>query len=216
MIRVSRSLSRLAAVLLGSVCVAGVTSQAAAQAPEPAPVPIRWEFDLRIEQGLGIEMVETNNGGQLPYFFLTYRVTNFGDADRLLAPLWELVTDEGKVLRAGRDVPPEVTETLLERLGNPLLQDQFAMVSQQLRGIENTRFGLLVWPVEDLDTDSVTVFASGFSGESTPYFTSDPQTGEPVRHLLRKSRMLRYQTPGRLRDTGGKAFPLVEDRWIMR
>jgi len=196
--------------------VAAFGPMAAAQAPQPSPVPVRWEFDLEIEHHLGIEVVESPGEGARPYFYLTYRVTNFTDQDRLLAPLWELVTEEGDVLRSGRGVPSAVTETLMERMGNPLLIDQFSMVSTQLRGIENTRFGLVVWPANDLDTDTVTVFATGFSGENTAYFTTDPETGERVRHLLRKTRMLRYSTPGLLRDTGGDAFEVIEDRWTMR
>ena len=198
------------------VLLAAFASGAAAQAPQPSPVPVRWEFDLQIEQHLGIELVETPDLGRRPYFYMTYRVTNFTESDRLLAPLWELVTEEGDVMRSGRGVPASVTDTLMERMNNPLLQDQFSMVSTQLRGIENTRFGLVVWPADDLDTDTVTVFATGFSGENTAYFTSDPETGERVRHLLRKTRMLRYSTPGLLSGTRGRSFELIEDRWTMR
>lgn len=214
MATMTRSLLRPALMLL--FVLACFTAPARAQAPQPSPVPVRWEFDLEIEHHLGIEVVETLGEGRRPYFYLTYRVTNFTESDRLLAPLWELVTEEGDVLRSGRGVPISVTETLMRRLGNPLLRDQFSMVSTQLQGIENTRFGLVVWPANDLDTDTVTVFATGFSGENTAYFTTDPSTGERVRHLLRKTRMLRYSTPGLLSDTGGDAFEVLEAGWTMR
>lgn len=202
---------------LALACIAGLWAPAAqAAAPEPAPIPNRWQFDLRVVDHLRIAVADHPEDGPTPYFFLVYRAANFTNADRLLAPSWDLKTDSGEVLRAGRGVPPEVTAELIGRVGRPLVKDQLSLVGPLKQGAENAEFGIVVWPVTELDIDEVSVFGSGFSGESTTYETTDPETGETVEHVLRKSRMLRYQTPGELGEMGAATFPLAEDRWVMR
>lgn len=187
----------------------------AVSAPEPEPVPVRWEFDFR-EGPLRMAVVDVPGVGPRKYFYLTYRVVNFSGEDRMLAPSFDLVSSEGEVLRSGRNVPTVVTQEIMRRIGNPLLRDQLSVVSTLNQGIEHARFGLVIWPASDLDIDEVSVFASGFSGENAPYTTVDPETGEVVRHLLRKTRMLRYALPGDLVDRGSEPFDLVEARWVMR
>jgi len=184
-------------------------------APQPNPVPTRWEFEF--EPGpLRLTVVETEEGPQ-PFLYLTYRVANYTDRDRIFAPSFEMMTDEGTLRRSGRDVPRSVTRAIIDRLENPLLEDQLSIVDTLRRGRENAKFGVVVWPVEDFQIDEATVFAAGFSGESTSYFTTDPETGQRTRHLLRKTRVLRYDLPGQIepqrRDT---PFDVIERAWEMR
>ena len=64
-----------AALGLGVMGLSVAGTPASAAAPEPRPVPTRWEFTF--EPGpLRLAWVETENG-PAPYFYLTYRVTNF-------------------------------------------------------------------------------------------------------------------------------------------
>ena len=200
---------------LAAALVLATVPFVALAAPEPEPVPIRWEFDFR-EGPLRLATVNVPGVGPRKYFYFTYRVTNFSGQDRMLAPSFEMVTSEGELLRAGRGVPSAVTQELLDRLDNPLLFDQLRIVSTLNQGLEHSRFGLVIWPATDLDVDEVTLFATGFSGENTPYFTEDPETGERVRHLLRKTKMMRYALPGELRGRGALPFDVVESRWVMR
>lgn len=202
------------AALLAGLTLAVLPANTAA-APEPEPVPVRWEFDFR-EGPLRLASVDIPGVGPRKYFYFTYRVTNFSGQDRMLAPSFDLVTSEGEVLRGGRGVPGYATQTIMSRLNDPLLKDQLQIVSTLNQGLEHSRFGLVVWPATDLDIDEVTLFAAGFSGENTPYFTVDPETGERVRHLLRKTRMIRYALPGELSGRGSIPFDAVESRWVMR
>ncbi|MEM7754649.1 MAG: hypothetical protein AAF297_03325 [Planctomycetota bacterium] len=208
-------LSPFAFAALAAVALFVTLEPAARAAPEPEPVPVRWEFDFR-EGPLRLATVEVPGVGPRKYFYFTYRVANFSGQDRMLAPSFDLVTDEGEVLRGGRGVPGFVTQELLARLQNPLLLDQLRIVSTLNQGLEHSRFGLVIWPATDLDIDEVTLFATGFSGENTPYFTTDPETGERIRHLLRKTRMIRYGLPGRLENRGALPFEVDEARWVMR
>ncbi len=196
----------LALVLLPSV---------ASAVPEPKPVPVRWEFDFRPEP-LRFVRLDVESEGPVWFAFLTYRVANHSGEDRILAPLFELATDEGVVVRSGRGVPVEVTREIMAMLDDPLLRDQLNIVSTLLQGVENTRRGVVVWRLPEGAADELIVFASGFSGESEAFYTEDPETGERVRHVLRKTRMLRYAVPGQLTAYSPPTPELIEARWVLR
>lgn len=101
-------------------------------------------------------------------------------------------------------------------IDDPLLKDQLNIVSTLLQGIENTRRGLAVFRLPDITADEIKVFAAGFSGESEPFYITDPESGERVRKLLRKTRMLRYATPGVLTAQNSPTPDLIEARWVLR
>lgn len=184
-------------------------------APEPDPVPTRWELDF--EPGpLRVTQVREASGVVRHYFYLTYRVTNYAGQDLIFAPSLDLVTEEGSIRRAGREVPPEVTRAVLESLRNPLLEDQISVLGQILQGVENAKDGLAVWPADNLQTDSISLFISGLSGENKPFVVRDTETGRNKRVMLRKTLMLGYETPGTLEGRGSTPLELAETLWVMR
>lgn len=184
-------------------------------APEPDPVPTRWELDFK-PGPLRVMHIDSGGGIVRPYFFMTYRVTNFSGQDLIFAPAFDLVTAEGAVRRGGREVPPQVTQYLMNELRNPLLEDQVSILGQILQGVENAKDGLVVWPADDLETDAVQVFAAGLSGEYKPFIVRDPETKRNKRVMLRKTLMLTYATPGSLRERGSEPLELAEQVWVMR
>lgn len=196
---------------------AAVMSGAAASGhipPQPDPVPRRWQLDVQVGD-LRLISLETD-GRAGAYFVLTYTVTNNSGQDLLFAPAFELVDDEGNVLRSGRNVPPAVTERLLELFDNPFLQDQISILGPLLQGRENAREGLVVWSAADLDVDELVVYAMGFSGESKPYTIYDAG-GRPVEtFVLRKTLMLRHRVDGELDPASTRAIPRTATEWIMR
>lgn len=183
--------------------------------PKPDPVPLKWEFDFRPE-ALRLARLDVRDEGAVWFCFLTYQVANHSGQDRMLAPLFELATDKGHVVRSGRGVPPEVTNEVMSMLDDPLLQDQLGIVSTLLQGRENTRRGVVIWRLPSLASDELTIYAAGMSGESEAFFAQDPETGETVRHVLRKTRMLRYATPGLITERSRPTPELIEARWILR
>ncbi len=205
---------------LRALAIAGVALGAAlvapGAAPEPAPIPTSWEFEFDAGP-LRLARVEVPGVGVRPYFYLTFTVTNYWSADLLYAPDFYLKTDQGEILRSGEDIPPAVTAEMLERLGNPLISDQISILGNVLEGPENARSGVVIWPATDLDVDEIMVFAANLSGESTIFWTKDRETGQRQRHVLRKTLMLRYETPGDMTNRGGDPLELVEKpRWVMR
>lgn len=197
----------LAALLAGAVLTA--------MAPEPDPAPKRWELDVQMGP-LRVATLEAPGRGERVYFYQTFRVTNNTGREIFFAPAFDLATDRGDVVRAGREVPGSVVRTLLDRLENPLLQDQYSVIGPLLQGEENAREGLVVWLAPDIASDEISVFGIGFSGESESYFVPHPETGEMAEVVLRKTLRTTYCLPGELHQRG--AQPLIEcgRRWIMR
>jgi hypothetical protein len=188
---------------------------AAKAAPEPAPVPLRWQLDIETSP-LRMAIVDTPGGVPRSYFYMTYLVTNNSPRDILFAPSFELATDEGDLLRSGRDVPFAVTAAIMDRLANPLLEDQISIVGTLLRGEENAKEGAVIWPIPCHHCNEVIVYAAGFSGETATVEVQNPETGEAERLLLRKTLMLRYRIPGELDPAFGAPLRPYEARWIMR
>lgn len=184
-------------------------------APEPDPVPRRWQLSLDIGP-MRLITIETPGGEPRAYLYLTYTVTNASGSDILLAPMFEMVGGDGRVRRSGRDVPAEVTRAILERLDNPFLQDQISIIGLILQGAENAREGLVIWPADDLKPGELTVYAAGFSGEMRTIEVPDPATGKPTTITLRKTMMVRYDVPGEIDRRGDRPLDVLEERWILR
>lgn len=210
--RRSRSFSTLLALLAAVLVVPSFARTASAQ-PEPDPIPTKWEF--RFEPGpLRMAMVDVDGVGVQRYFYFTYRITNYWDNDLLFAPDVELRTSDATVSRSGREVPRQVTQDILGRLDNPLMEDPLGIVGQVLQGPENARDGVVIWPAQDLDVDEVSIFFGGLSGETRVYETG---SGDDARRFtLRKTMMLRYETPGNFGEKNNQVLPVTETRWIMR
>lgn len=149
----------------GLLATAIPASPAAAAAPEPNPVPRRWQLDVAVGP-LRLATVETPEHGRRDYLYTFYKVVNNSGEDLLFAPMFELATDEGHLIRSGRGVPAAVTQELLRRLENPFLQDQISIIGVLLQGEENAKEGLVIWPAEGLKVDELSIYAAGFSGET--------------------------------------------------
>ena len=208
---------RLAAAALVGAMGFGIVSSSSTQAfaaPEPSPVATQWEFTF--ENGpLRLAWVEDEKGVNRPYFYFTYRVTNHWGGVKLFAPNVDLMADNSNVIQSGQGVSSMVTEEIMARLENPLLESSMTIVSNILQGVEHARDGILIWPAKDLEADEVTVFFTGLSGESETYVVGR-DSDDPHRYNLRKTLMLRYSTPGEIAEQGDKPFELAEKRWIMR
>lgn len=213
-----RRLAAAAAAALFTICGGAFVAQTMAPvlaAPEPDPVPRRWQLDL-VPGHLRTTTLDVPGVGPRAYFYMTYKVTNNTTEDLLFAPNFEMSNAEGELLRSGRDVPAEVTRRIMESLGNPLLQDQIGILGVLLQGDANAKEGLVVWPATDMDTNEVTVYAAGFSGETRPIDIKDAETGNWKRVMLRKTLMIRYRIPGELRGQGSRPLDAMERRWILR
>lgn len=185
-------------------------------APEPDPVPKRWQ--LEVTPGpLRVAVVDTADG-QGAYLYFTYSAVNNTGQDLEFVPSFEMATASGEVSLSGVGVPPSVTDAIMDRLDHPFLQDQVDILGPIQQGPENAKHGVVIWPLNDFRTDEIRVFGAGFSGETDSIELKDPRTGEVKRLVFRKTLMLRYATPGEIRVSaaGDRPLDVVEQRWIMR
>ena len=207
--------SRLAAAAACVLTALSATALGWTRPPEPDPLPKRWQLDLDVGP-LRVATVNTEDAGPKMFYYLTYRVTNNSGEDQAFAPVFELGTDEGELLRAGKDVPRAVKLEMLDRLDNPLLEGQIAILGTLLQGKENAKDGLVIWPVGDTEIDEISIYAAGFSGETTKVEFKDPESGETKEVTLRKTMMVRYDVPGSLDKRGSEPIKPKAERWIMR
>lgn len=208
--------------VLGLVVAAGVAvglgggfvTRSHAAVPEPEPVARRWELDFKAGN-FRLAKVEVD-GQSNAYLYLTYRVANNSKEDVLFAPVFELATGEGALLRSGLDVPAAATKAIGEKLDNPLLKDQISILGTLQQGDANAREGLVVWTLPKADLDRVTIYVAGLSAETQVVEVVEPTTKEIRRVSLRKTRSLTYRMPGNVLEQGNEPFEKGEDRWIMR
>lgn len=205
--RVVWMLSALAAGML-----AALAADRAVAYPEPAIVSLDWALDFRLGQPGVISVKSPEKDDPQLFWYVTYTVTNLTSEDQLFIPDVHLLTDAGHLLQAGRNVPPAVFNEIKKHLDNPLLIHPVQIVGRILQGLDNARDGVFIWPVPDADVNEISIFIGGLSGETIEI--QDPVTSE--KHLLRKTLMLRYDTPGGAAQTARKPFVNRGQKWIMR
>ena len=198
---VSLALAALMVVVL-SVCAL------AAGYPKPAAVPFRWELtfepgDLRLYRD-----PETSRY----FWWFTYSVTNRTNNVQLWVPSLVLYTDTGEIIQAGKEVPTNVTEDLLDMMNNQFLEDQNTIIGDILQGKEHTKEGLVIWRANSLAVNEISLFIAGTSGETAR--VKNPIDGSEV--ILRKTMQRDYLIPGDATARGSEPAQLVTEEWVMR
>lgn len=213
----------VAARLVGVLALVGLASGLAGMAPEPDPIPRRWELELEAGSLRAITLVTDNRGTMDSsddlygdFLYLTYRVTNYTGRDLFFAPTFTLTNDSGEILRSGQGVSADTTSRLLAELDQAFLQSEFEVLGVLHQGPENARDVVVIWPLNDRTIDEATVYAAGFSGEAKGFRVLDPATGEFRIETLRKTYMIRYTIPGEINPREPFPFDEVERRWVMR
>jgi len=190
---------------------AGFLATSAASA-SPAPVAqsmsSRWTLDLTP----GDLRVWIDPATQKSYWYFTYKVVNRTGQDRMFAPRLELLTDDGKILRSGRDVPISVLRDVEKVLGNSLIEDQNEIIGDLLVGPENAREGVVIWAAPNIAIKEMTLFITGLSGETAT--VPHPKTGAPV--TLAKTLSRQYRTDGTAILQPSQPMEHVREEWVWR
>jgi hypothetical protein len=184
--------SRIVRTALVALAGLGLAGALAGMAPEPDPIPRRWELELEAGPLRAISLVTDDRGTPDAsddvfgnFLYLTYRVTNYTGRDLFFAPTFTLTNDSGEILRSGQGVSGDVTNRLLAALDQAFLESEFEALGVLHQGPENARDVLVIWPLNDLTIDEATVYAAGFSGEAKGFRVMDPATGEHRTETLR-------------------------------
>ncbi|MEM9882813.1 MAG: hypothetical protein AAF800_07845 [Planctomycetota bacterium] len=206
---------------------------------EPSIVNPSWAFELDVRTPQAIA-VPDDRGAMRWYWYAPYTVTNNTGRDRLFIPQVVVLDNLGRIVTAGRQIPPNVFPAIAERLGNDLLERPDDVIGRLLQGEDFARDSVAIWPASSRDVDEFTLFFAGADGETQPLI--DPITGEPITQaatdpitgaavldeagnpvqqtvMVRRNRAFTYATPGTLgRGANLREQPvtLLEEFVVMR
>jgi len=198
-------------------------------APKPADIPVSWELELYRPGALQTIQVRVYPNEPLKtYWYLRYSVTNQTGQDRIFTPEFDLVTETGQMLHAGK-APAAVFEAIKKLHNDPLMLDMTGMTGKLLQGEDNAKVGVAIWPDFDPQAGAVDLFVGGLSGETveltlpTPVEVTetDVKTGEQKtvakdKVVLSKTLHLRYSIPGEASSRLRAPVRLEKKEWVMR
>ena len=110
-----RKMILCASLGLAPVIASVVHPPMAAAFPKPSIYPISWQ--IKFEHSKPKRIVVTTPGTNVPlaYWYMTYSVTNDTDQEQSFLPVFEMITNDGKVLRSDKDIPTEVFSAIKKR-----------------------------------------------------------------------------------------------------
>jgi hypothetical protein len=186
--------------------------------PKPSPYPITWELKFKHSMPKRI-VVNVPGGAPQAYWYMTYTVTNNTGQERTFLPVFEMLTDDGKVIRSDRSLPYKVFTEIKAREKNKFLE-HFTQIGGEIRlGEDEAKDGVAIWkePMPEMGTFSI--FLTGLSGEAARLKDAegkdvkDPD-GQPI--ILRKTLQLNYFVRGDDVYPGLDEVNTRPEQWIMR
>lgn len=198
------------------LCLAGLLGLTAVAAgfPKPSPYPVSWE--LKFEHSKPKRIVVTPTGSAKPqaYWYMTYTVTNLGEQKQKFLPVFELMTEEGKVTRSDNNIPNAVLETIRVREKAPKLESVTEIGGIVLIGEDQARDGVAIWAEPKAEMGQFTIFVTGLSGEAVIVKDDKDEKKEPT--VLRKTLQMDYHMPGDDKYPGVDVVETSSEQWIMR
>jgi hypothetical protein len=192
-----RSLLTLAAFVGLVLCF--VPFSRAEKYPEPSPYPIKWELTLEYQTPKRIVVNVPGAATPKAYWYMTYTITNEGEETQVFIPQFELLTDDGKVHRARKDIPRQVFEAIRTKERSNLMVPPTKVGGELRSGVDQARDSVAVWEEPSKDMDTFKVFVGGLSGE---FVELKDDAGKPLKDkkgeqiILRKTLQLTYHTDG--------------------
>lgn len=208
-----------------SLCVitAGL-GQMLGAAPQPSTAPNSWELTFRYEDPKRIPVMLPGKGKPVVYWYMVYKVQNDTEQEVDFYPSFELVTDTLQVVPSQIRVSPEAYQAIARQAGNELLVPPEKASGRLLRGEDQARYSVAIWPDFDPEARSFRVYVSGLSGEVTRLINPSFDPEKPVSErnqpyfLLRKTLEIPYKLPGSpvTRDAVRPRRVPDGQNWIMR
>jgi hypothetical protein len=186
------------ATVLG-LLTAVVLPARAADYPEPSPYPIAWEFTFEHKEPKRIVVAVPGSASPKAYWYMPYTVTNDGDETHDFIPQFELMTEDGKLVRARKDVPKAVMDRIQSIEQNNLMVPPTRVGGDLQPGVDQARDSVAVWEEPDPDMGTFKIYVGGLSGEFVELKNSKGEVmksakGETV--ILRKTLQLTYSVNG--------------------
>ena len=204
----------LCVTLLAAFIVAVPATLNAKQYPEPSVYPISWELTFKHKQPKRIVV------GTTPYWYMTYSVINKTGQEQVFRPDFQMVTNDGKVIKSDHEIPAEVFQRIKNIEGNRFLQPASEIGGPLHVGEDQAKDGVAIWKEPQARMGHFKIFVGGLSGEfvilkddqDKPIM--DPQTKTPV--IVRKTLELDYAVYGDEFYPGRDEVHETGTKWVMR
>ncbi len=212
-----RFYARALLVLLAMLIATSALPTVRGAYPKPSPYPITWEFTFT--HGKPQRIVVDTDQGKNAYWYMTYTVANNTDQERIYLPIFEMLTNNGRVLRSDRSLPFAVFEAIKRREKNSFLEP-FTQIGGEIRlGEDQARDGVAIWEEPTREMGQFSIFATGLSGEAVKLKDAKgaevkDAEGKPV--LLRKTLQLNYFVRGDDVLPGEDEVNENPESWVMR
>lgn len=190
----------------------------AATFPTPSIYPVSWQLDFTHSQPKRI-VVNVPGHGPLPYYYMTYTVTNNTGQEQTFFPIFTMVSREGKTVQSDNQIPPGVFEEIKGREKLPDLLSASQIAGELLQGDDQAKTGVAIWPEPDPRMGAFSIYVGGLSGEFV--VLKDDQgnemkdaKGNPI--ILRKTLQLNYLIQGDEIYPGEDKINQLPEKWVMR
>ena len=194
--------------------------------PKPSIYPVAWQ--LKFEHSGPKRIVVTTPGTNIPkaYWYMTFAVTNLTESEQRFLPAFEMVTNDGKLIRSDKDVPESVFTAIKKRERSKTLEPMEKITGRLLIGEDQARDGVAIWPEPSPRMGTFHIFISGLSGESVFMKNGEEveikdwtKTSDEERKklsTLRKTLDLTYQIPGDEIKPEEDVVLSKGEEWLMR
>jgi hypothetical protein len=213
-------------LILGTIALLAFQPAAApvGKGPQPSPMPVSWELDLRFLDPQRIEVQVPGASAPEVYWYMVYTVTNHTGRTQRFFPTFQLVTDDLHVVDTDMSIHALVFEAIRERhrRTHPDLVHPTKAIGDLLTGDDNALESVAIWRGVDSDANCIAIYVAGLCGEArvvrNPTFDPNRPEGpeNPRQFTLRKTLEICYNLRG-----DAVARTLVEPertsiRWLMR
>ena len=194
-----------------TIAVFAPVRTARAEFPKPSPYPKSWELEFVHGKPQRVVVQDAQTNAPRAYWYMTYQVTNNTDNEQPFLPAFELVTEDGKIVRNDIRIPRVVFDEIKRREGNKYLEPA-ALIAGKLRiGKDEARDGVAIWPEPSPEMGHFSIYVSGLSGEIAQ--VKGPTT-KPV--ILHKTLQLNYHIRGDEVYPGEDEVNENPSDWVMR
>ena len=213
---------RASAVTLSVAAVLLITALVRAF-PKPSPYPISWE--LKFDYADPQRIIVTPPGGKVAeaFWYVTYTVTNLSKDEQKFLPLFEILTDDGRVLRSDNQIPPAVIASIRAREKKPQLETVNQIAGTVRIGEDQARDGVAVWREPTPSMGTFSIFVGGLSGEATILKDDQGKTiektgpdGQKTPIVLWRTLQLQYRILGDAKYPANDKVEFVDKQWVMR
>ena len=201
----------LIAVALAAVALASRPTKA--DYPKPSPYPKTWELEFVHGKPQRVVVKDIQSNAPRAYWYMTYQVTNNTNAEQPFLPAFELVTEDGRVIRNDFKIPKVVFDEIKKREGNKYMEPA-ALIAGELRiGPDQAKDGVAIWPEPTPEMGQFSIYVSGLSGEIAEVKPAAATT-KPV--ILHKTLQLNYLIRGDEVYPGEDEVNENPSQWVMR